>query len=65
MLQQLVLDCSGDPVELQFVSLNSLCLVGVPLCHACPLQLTVILLQILSCSDVFIYIHVYPKQMEN
>jgi len=36
---------------------------GVPRCRACGLQLTVILLQILSCSDVVIDIHV--EQMEH
>lgn len=51
-------------LNMSVVWLNSLCLIGVPLCHACPLQLTVNLLQILSCSDVSIYIHVYLKQTE-
>lgn len=51
-------------LNMSVVWLNSLCLIGVPLCHACPLQLTVNLLQILSCSDVSIDIHVYLKQTE-
>lgn len=45
--------------------LNSFCLVGVPLCRACPLQLTVILIYSPSCSDVSIDVHVYSKQMEH
>lgn len=55
-----VLKSSGlknENLNMSVVWLNSLCLIGVPLCHACPLQLTVILLQLLSCSDVSIYIY--------